>query len=217
MQRKFYILLMILFLIVFVQGCIGPKPKTKTTTYFTLEYNSPGFEDRTALPVTLQIQRFQVAPDYNTEKIVFREKDFKRNQYNYERWRSNPRDMVTYFLNRDMRESGLFQGIFPPESLLRSSHLISGTVDEFYEKDGDPWHAVLTISITLLKANEPDITKRVMFQKSYHTEKPCTDKTPDAFIQAMGDAMAELSVNIIDDLYHCLSESLPDTPNADSR
>ena len=208
MDRKINFILIILVSCILIQGCIGPKPRRKNITYYTLEYESPVFEKKPLLPATIQIQRFQVAPDYNTEKIVFRKSAFLRDEYNYKRWRSSPSDFATYLLNRDMRESGLFQGVFPPQSLLRSSHLITGTVDEFFEKDGDLWHAALSISITLLKTNEPDVTKRVLFQKSYNAQIPCTQNTTDAFVQAMGIAMATLSTEIIDDIYSKLSDGL---------
>ena len=207
MLRKIHVIfILILISVVLIDGCIGPKPKAKNITYYTLEYEPPVFRSKPALPITLQIQRFQVAPDYNTEKIVFSKSAFHRNQYNYEKWRSNPADLATYFFCRDMRKSELFQGVFPPESLLRSSHLVAGTVDEFYEKDGDPWHAVLNVSITLLKANELDVTKRVLFQKSYKAEIPCAKKTPNAFVQAMGIAMSTVNNEIINDIYERLSD-----------
>ncbi len=56
--------------------------------------------------------RFQVAPFYNTTNIIYKEASLKRNAYHYHKWQANPGDLVTYFLARDLRETGLFKDIF---------------------------------------------------------------------------------------------------------
>ena len=58
------------------------------------------------------MERFQVAPFYNTTNIIYKEASIKRNAYHYHKWRANPEDLVTYFLARDLRETGLFNGKF---------------------------------------------------------------------------------------------------------
>ncbi|MBU4054329.1 MAG: PqiC family protein [Proteobacteria bacterium] len=192
--------------LIFFSGCAIPRAKPLKVNYYTLEYESPKITALSKLPVSLRMDRFQIFPEYDTDKLVVRKKDFQRNHYNYEKWRSNPKDLATYFLNRDLQQSGLFQGVFPPESLYKTSHLITGTVDAFYEKDGEPWKAVLGITVILLKQDEPDVTKRVLFQKSYFLETSCADKTPRAFVSAMSQAMALVSNDMTRDLHRILSE-----------
>ena len=207
MLKKSITLFTILLVITGTTGCIGPRSKPQVTSYYTLDYTAPAFENLPNIPVTLQVQRFQISPDYNTEKIVFSKSAFNRDQYNYRRWRSNPRDLVTYLISRDLRETGLFSGIFSPESFARASHRITGTVDAFYEKDGTPWHAVVTLGVTLLKSDELDVTQRVVFQKTYEAEIPCEEDTTNAFVAAMGECMRRISTSVINDTYHHLSDN----------
>ena len=191
----------------FLGGCFGLNQPLRKVDFYTLEYDPPKISGKKPLPCTLRIERFQVSPVYDTVKFVFREKKFHRDNYNYHKWRANPRDLITYYFTRDMRESLLFKGIFSHESLYPSSHLISGTIDEFYEHDGEPWEAVLSLNIVLLKEIEPDLSKRILFQKNYTTRKPCQEKTPQALVEAMGNAMSALSEEIIIDIYQYLYDS----------
>lgn len=190
-----------------ISACTGQlnKPAVRID-YYTLEYASPQITGLTPVPVVLGVQRFQVAPSYNTNKIIFREKSFKRNTYLYHKWRANPGDLVSYFLARDFQQSAIFKAAFTLNKKLPTSHVLEGTVDEFFEYDSSQsWEAVLTVSITLMKTMEPDISKRVVSQKKYSLRKPCKQKNPRSLAEAMSQAMSEISKMIIKDVYYSLA------------
>ncbi len=192
-----------------ISACTGQlkKPAVRID-YYTLEYASPQITGLTPVPVVLGVQRFQVAPSYNTNKIIYREKNFKRNAYSYHKWRANPGDLVSYFLARDFQQASIFKAAFTLNKKIPTSHVIAGTVDEFFEHDANQsWEAVLTVSITLMKAYEPDISKRVISQKRYSLRKPCQQKNPRSLAEAMSHAMAEVSEMIIKDVYQSLALS----------
>jgi ABC-type uncharacterized transport system auxiliary subunit len=196
-----------LFIILFIAAaCLGPKKPDRKIDYYTLEYEPPKIDELAPLPFVLRINRFQVAPLYNSNRIVFSEKQFRRDVYIYHKWRANPGDLVTYFLTRDLKQSSIFNAVFAIESTLSHTHLIEGTVEEFFEHDGkDSWEAVLGISITLIATNEPDITKRILFQKKYLEKKACMKKNPRALAEAMSKAMAGMSEMIIKDVHSSIS------------
>ena len=198
--------LLIAFLLIFTTGCATLQSPAKETEYYALEYTPVDITGKEKLPVTLRVERFQISPLYNTDRIVFREKDFQRNQYNYHRWRSNPRDMITYYLTRDMALSQLFQGVFSSESLYPASYQVSGTVDEFYELDQDQWYAMLSLDIVLLRTDEPNVDHRIIFQHFYRAKTACDEKTPFALAEAMGKAMAAVSREIIMDIHGYISQ-----------
>jgi cholesterol transport system auxiliary component len=151
--------------------------------------------------VVLKVERFHVAPEFNTYQMVYGEGAFKRNVYHYHQWRSNPGDLVTYALMRDLRNSGSFAGVLPRESPIPPTHVLEGMVDQIYEKDGSATcDAVLSMSITLLIVGEPDLTKRILLQKSYQETEPCGRRNPDALAEAMSHAMRRVSGKIIEDL-----------------
>lgn len=187
-------------------GCsmLGSSPPK--TDYYTLEYDSPKVTGLNALPSIIKIDRFYASPLYNSEKISYRKSDFQTDEYNYKRWETNPAQLISYFIYRDIKQSGIFKGVFSHDTGYAATHSVSGTVDEFYEDDrGKTWEAVLSLDIVLMAENEPDINKRILFQKKYSARKPCIKKNPQAVAEAMSKAMSELSGQIITDIHKSLS------------
>ena len=186
----------------FLTACLDLKQPRNKIEYFTLEYDPPSAGDRQVLPRAIRVAQFSVSPVYNSNRIVYRDKAFKRQTYAYYMWRANPGDLVSYFLSRDMKQSGLFKAVLNQDSNLPASFLVEGSVDEFYELDGkNGWKAVLSVSVAVMDVTELDISKKILFQKTYLSSRPCRQKNPRALAQAMSQAMSEVSEKIINDSY----------------
>ena len=192
-----------------LSGCLRMKTPLPETQYYVLEYESSQVKLPEKLPCILRMKRFQVAPVYNSSNIIYSEDKFARNAYNYHKWRSNPGDMITALLIRYFRAAGLCKALFMPDVSFPCSHVLQGVVDEFYEKDGkNSWQAMLTLDITLIQKNEPDISKRILMQKQYHVSETCSKKSPFALAQAMSRAVSKMSGMIIPDIYKYLAKEL---------
>jgi len=195
-----YIIIIVVFFSLAFNGCISLKQPGIKIQYYTLEYDAlkPGKSSVTEQkPAILKVKHFSAAPIYNTDRIIYSDQQFRRTPYFYHKWKVKPAVLVTYFLSRDLKESGLFVAVLPPTSSSLHTHTIEGTVDEFLECDSDDsWQAVLSISVTLQVAKEPDTNKRVIFQRSFSTKKKCKEKNPLALAEAMSLAMAEVSKEI---------------------
>jgi cholesterol transport system auxiliary component len=205
--------ILLLSLTLLLGGCVNLKQPSRKIDYYTLEYATPQMLRPAPLSIVFKMERFAVAPTYNTSRIIFRDKSFKRNAYVYHQWRANPGDLVTHFLGRDMRQSGLFKAVLSKSGRAPSSYVLDGSVDEFFECDVDEkWMAVLSLGITLMAENEPDISKRILFQRTYGTKEACKRKNPQALAEAMSRAMAKLSTEIIEDIYDHLKDTPPQDP-----
>jgi ABC-type uncharacterized transport system auxiliary subunit len=179
-------------------ACSNFKQPGHKIDYYTLEYEPPKIQGITALPFVLRVERFSVSPMYNTHQIIYRDRSFRRDAYPYEKWRAAPGDLVTYYLSRDFKHSGLFKAVAPYESRVEPSLILEGSVDDFYEWDSEEgWKAVLTVSTVLLAHPEPDVSKRIIFQKTFHAVMPCKKKTLASLSEAMSEAMAEVSAQVI--------------------
>jgi ABC-type uncharacterized transport system auxiliary subunit len=188
-------------------GCAGIKQQARETLYYTFDYAPPKATGKKTMPVSIRIERFLISPEYDTDRIVYSSKKHLRQTYNYHRWRSNPRDLVTYYLTRDFSRSRLFNSVFYYQTLYPASYTVSGTIDELYESDEDPWKAVLTLNIVVLKERETDKDKRIFFQKTYSVVKNCDNETPQAFVHSMGDAMSAVSGLIVTDIYNHFTDN----------
>lgn len=188
-------------------GCIGFGGTVSKVDYYTLEYESPKFAQTKIVSSIIKMERFQASPIYNSEKISYRKNNFQTEEYSNKRWETNPAQLIPYFLFRDIKQSGLFKAVFNHDTGFAATHSISGTVDEFFEDDrGKIWEAVLSLDIILMAENEPDLNKRILFQKRYSIRKECAKKNPEALAEAMSRAMSELSAQIISDIYKTLAD-----------
>jgi ABC-type uncharacterized transport system auxiliary subunit len=201
--RQGCILILVLLCLV---GCFPKAKKPTPISYYTLEYQAPDPRNLPPLPVTLKFYRLETAPPYRTDRMVYRGSAFKWGKYDYHRWQIEPGRLATYFLVRDFRNTSLFKAALPPESIVSSSHFLSGTVDEFYqEEDRETWKAVLAVSITLAAERGRDTTGEVLIQKSYREEEPLERKNPTALAGAMSRAMERISERMVRDVYEALS------------
>jgi len=149
------------------------------------------------LPVVLRVERFTAAPEYGTDRMIYRDSFNKRSAYYYHKWRAAPADLVTFFLKRDLAESGRFSGVLPPERGSGNTHVLGGTVEEFLEWDGETsWEALITVNIVLLDPAETDASRRVLLQKRFTAREKCEARKPAFVAKAMSKAMAQLSADI---------------------
>ncbi len=189
-------------------GCMKFNQPRLKIEYYTLEYEPVISAETDALPVVIHVERFTSAPLYNTSRMLYREKAFSMDGYHYHKWRAIPADLVSYFIARDMGASRMFEAVFPPDATTASTHVLSGSVNEFYERDfPDRWEAVVSITVSLLQEEEPDPTKRLVFQKTYSSVERCEEKTPASVAEAMSRAMAHISHAVISDIHRALSQN----------
>ncbi|NCC23581.1 MAG: hypothetical protein EOM25_00075 [Deltaproteobacteria bacterium] len=189
-------------------GCAGKTGQTPPISSYTLEYTVP---EPTAPPlsVILGVTRFSVAPEYDTQSIVYRDGDLVRREYAYHFWRANPGLLVSSFLRRDMIASGLAQAVTGPGTTLRPVYTVEGVVQDFYEFDlHDRWQAVLSLVITLVDARTPDPAQEVLFQRTYSRRENCQKRNPESLAQAMSRAMSGVSADIVLDVRQSIAERM---------
>ncbi|MEJ2586652.1 MAG: ABC-type transport auxiliary lipoprotein family protein [Deltaproteobacteria bacterium] len=209
MKHKNWMLFGLLGVFIVLLGCSGLREQRRAIQYFTLEYKVPKMSGQKALPAVIKVERFNVAPTYNTQRMIYRDKAFKRDEYYYYKWRSNPGDTIAYLLSRDIGESGLFAAVLSNDSRFPFEFKVEGRVNEFLQKEEkDSWYADLSLTITLLKANDPDVVKRILFQKTYRAQIACPEENPQGLAQAMSEAMKEISQEIVEDVYQAVKRHM---------
>ena len=207
MTRVKIILILLMGLTLPLSACLDLKQPSNKIEYYSLEYDPPRLGDHQPGSHVIKVELFSVSPMYNTRKIIYRDDAYKRAAYDYHKWQANPAEFVTYFLTRDMRQSGLFKAVVTPNSRFPYAYVLGGSVDEFLESDMQAgWQADLSLNILLINEHETDASKKIIFQKSYHINKPCRQKNPRALAEAMSAAMSEASAQIINEVYNRLAD-----------
>lgn len=194
-----------LVLSVLLSGCLGVKQPSPKIDYYTLEYDPPLARHAPVLPYVLKMEPFVTSPGYDSNRILYKDKEFKRGEYAYHKWRAVPGDLTAAFLARDFVASSLFKAVILSEVVPRYTHVLTGKVEEFYqESTSDQWEAVLTVSVTLSSALAVNEHSAVLFQKRFHMKEGYREKTPEGFAAAMSHAMKRLSGQIIEEVYQAL-------------
>jgi len=189
-------------------ACVGLRQPAHKISHYTLEYGPPVVTGLERIPVSLRIERFTAAPSYNSSALVYRDATFKREEYIYHKWRAYTGDIVACCLGRDLQQAGFLQGVFLYGSSFAAPLVLEGSVDEFVAWESDSgWEAVLGITVTVLAHDEPDITKKILLQKTYRSRKPCERTSPQSFVAAMSSAMAEVSGSVIQDVYDSIKKN----------
>lgn len=183
-------------------SCIARGNPSPAVEYYLLEYSSPIIEGLSPIEALVKIERFSVAQAFNTLTMVYKPSPYKSEVYYYHRWRINPADMVTDFLLRDFRNSGLYKGVFSYQDIGEARYLLQGQVEEFVElDDGDLWQAIFKVSVTLTDTSRQDGTRRVIFQRGYRYAEPMKEQTPIGLAQGLSVAMKKFSENLIRDVH----------------
>lgn len=184
----------------FLPGCFSAGATGRATEFYTLEYPPPVFSGSGSGEI-LKFDRFFSARSYDSTAMVYKPAALKVVAYNYHKWRTSPGDMITDYLLRDFRQSGLFRAVFSYRQPELARFVLGGGVEEFVEaKDTNGWNAILALHVTLLDLKRPDMTEKVMFQKRYRVVQPIEGESPEYFATGMSAALAQISADIIKDV-----------------
>lgn len=201
MKRLFVIITAVAFIFV-LSGCIGGGDPTPMTEQYVIEYSPPAYDNLSRVDESIKVSRFSMSRHLNCYSMFYKPAPFKREAYNYHRWRVNPGDMVTDCLLRDLRASGLFRAVFSCHNYENARFLLEGCVEEFiglYEQG--PGKVLLKLNITLLDMNAENVTSRVIFQKNYQISETLESRTPEGLTRGMSRAMYSLLEQITRDIH----------------
>ena len=187
------------------------KPPALINRYL-LDYPAPVLAKLPPLDAGLQVRLFAVDEAVNRTEMVYKETPYRTGAYWYNRWRANPGYLVTDYLTRDLRDSGLFKAVFSHDAGGPARFRLEGDVQAFNETNWPDWNAALTLNITLQDLDKENLADRVVFQRGYQTLEPMFTKTPQGLAEAMSRAMQKLSRQIIGDVYQAVNQRLAREP-----
>jgi ABC-type uncharacterized transport system auxiliary subunit len=194
---------LLLLAILFVTGCGGKS--TYVVQQYLLDYSPPAPAGLAKANEVIRVEPFSTAQAFAGTAMFYRPSSFELSSYSRERWRVIPGDMVTDFLLRDLRNAGMFTAVLAYEDPGEGRYVVTGTVAEFLEVDGSGGPmARLSVDATLLDTTEREITKRVVFQKTYTVEEAMKDKSARSLAESMSGAMKKFSGELMADIHRAM-------------
>jgi ABC-type uncharacterized transport system auxiliary subunit len=201
MMRRILLSVVVALMALVCVGCGGAK-STYGVQQYLLDYSPPALAGLARANEVLRVEPFSTAQAYASTAIFYRPSPFELGSYSRERWRVIPGDMVTDFLLRDLRNSGTFKAVLAYEDPGEGRYAMTGTVAEFLEVDGGNGpSARLSVDVTLLDVTQREITRRVVFQKTYTVEEAMKGKTARALAESMSRAMKKFSGELMADIH----------------
>jgi len=194
---------------VLLTGCIGLNNTPPQIDFYTFEYEPPDAALTVTTAYILKIDGFHVSSVYDDDRLLIRSQAFKRNEYSRHRWRANPGDLVADYLARDLARTAFFHAVVRTEPIPDYSHLLTGTIEEFYQRnDGEQWQAILSLNILVVDETSAPGAGNVIFQQRYAFQEPVSDQSPVGFVAGMSTAMRKLSRMLMADIAEALGNSV---------
>ena len=129
--------------------------------------------------------------------MVYRIADLQYESDFYNEWFVAPAALVTQQVHHWLSQISGFQLVGLGMNHLDPTHLLEGTVTEFYGDFRETPRAVLGLELHLLDAVHD---QQPLFRRTYHQEVPLGDRSSDALAQGLTEALRLALVDIAKDL-----------------
>ena len=136
------------------------------------------------------------APPHLKDRIVWRLSDVEVGVYDLRRWLAAPPQMVSTALTRE-----LFQGRGLRRTMAGSAPALEVEL-ELFEEELAPGH-LARIQLSALLVNRE---QEALLDKTYRVERAIADEEPESMARAMGQALAELSGQVADDVLQAMAQ-----------
>ena len=178
-------------------GCVDLKKTYPEKRSFVLDVGAPPHEAPSKAALVLKINKFRISPLFAGRAMVYRIADLQYESDFYDEWFVAPATLVTLQAQHWLSASGGIQLVLLGLNHVEPTHLLEGTVTEFYgDFRGSP-QAVFGLDLHLLDAGQE---RKVFFRRSYHQEVPLTDRSSEALARGLTEALRTVLIEIANDI-----------------
>lgn len=186
--------------VLLISACAMGDKAVIPVRQYVLEYAPPAFPDQKPVKTAIRLESLSIARNYSGTAMVYRDKPYRYGEDAYNVWRVRPSEMISDLLLRDLRNSGVFSGVFSARDGESAPYDLGGTIEEFYELDeAGGSKAVIGMNVILIENRSGDAPARTLFQKSYRAVRPMEGQSAESLARAASSALESLSRRIIID------------------
>jgi ABC-type uncharacterized transport system auxiliary subunit len=198
MKIRFLCRLAIAFVAVCAFGGCGPSKYAKSYV-LNFPQTAPSVAAAPESRGALAVREFQ-CPQYLCEgRIVYRPSAEEIAFYEFHRWATNPRNMVTQYVADSIRSRGLFKSVSLQDAVTEPAYVLRGSIDRLEEVDqGSVVQAVCTISAQLMNTQ----TKSVVWTHTATKTVPVQTRNVPGVVDGLSAAVrmsVEALVNALQD------------------
>ncbi len=195
------------FCAVLLSGCVQSLfPKLPPPQYYQIDYPFQPSYCAEPFAGTVRIRPFTASAPYDREQMIATSPRLRVRFSSHYQWVAPPADMVANYLMRDLSSGKVFENVAPAGSFMPAAYAMSGQIYRFdLEKSGASSKAVLELEISLWREKP----RAVIFRKHFHYQSPpLTSNSPGEFAAAMSGLVAQLSMDLRNDLCALRKDSL---------
>lgn len=176
-------------------GCLNLNKSYQEKRSFVLAMSSETQQPTPEATMVLRLSKFRVSPLFVGRPMVYRLEEFRYENDFYDEWFVSPSAMLTQQFHDWLSKSGRFQLVMIGTNHIEPTHLLEGSVTQFYGDyrfAGAP-KAIFEIRLLLLDGfNE----RQVIFRRTYHEEVPLADRSADTLVNGLTQAVRLVLVDL---------------------
>jgi cholesterol transport system auxiliary component len=178
-------------------GCLDLKKSYPEKRSFVLDVGTPQEETPAKGVIVLKINKLRVSPLFAGRAMVYRVADLQYESDFYDEWFVAPGTMVTQQAHQWLSRSAGFQIVVAGTNHVEPTHLLEGTVTEFYGDFRATPRAVLGLELYLLDAMHE---RRPFFRRTYHQDVALTERSSDALARGLTEALRVVLMDVTKDI-----------------
>jgi len=177
-------------------GCLDLKKSYPEKRSFVLDVGAPPQKTSANGAIVLKINKLRVSPLFAGRAMVYRVADLQYESDFYDEWFVAPGTLVTQQVHQWLSRSAGFETVVVGTNHVEPTHLLEGTVTEFYGDFRAAPRAVLGLELHLLDA----IHERQFFRRTYHQDVPLSDQSSEALARGLTEALRAVLVDVVKDI-----------------
>ena len=177
-------------------GCLDLKKSYPEKRSFVLDVGAPPQKTSANGAIVLKINKLRVSPLFAGRAMVYRVADLQYESDFYDEWFVAPGTLVTQQVHQWLSRSAGFETVVVGTNHVEPTHLLEGTVTEFYGDFRAAPRAVLGLELHLLDA----IHERQFFRRTYHQDVPLSDQSSEALARGLTEALRAVLVDVAKDI-----------------
>jgi uncharacterized lipoprotein YmbA len=184
-------------LVATASGCVDLKKSYPEKHSFVLDVGIPPAEPASKGTIVLKINKFRVSPLFAGRAMVYRVADLQYESDFYDEWFVAPATLVTQQVQQWMARSSGFDMVMVGSNHVEPTHLLEGTVTEFYGDFRAAPLAVFGLDLYLLDAVRD---RQPFLRRTYHREIPLSDRSSEALAIGLSEALTTVLREVAKDL-----------------
>ncbi|MFI5247816.1 MAG: hypothetical protein ACHQWV_04600 [Nitrospirales bacterium] len=176
-------------------ACLNLNKSYPAKRSFVLDVSSESRESTSEATMVLKISKFRVSPLFVGRAMVYRIGELEYENDFYDEWFVSPGALLTQQFHDWLSKTGRFRFVLVGTNHIEPTHLLEGSVAEFYgdyRLAASP-KAIFGIELLLLDGLKE---RQAIFRRTYHEEVPLADRSPDALAGGLTQAVRLVLVDL---------------------